>query len=420
MSVVSTGPPKQIWSALRHANFRSLWLGLFASNAGSHMHKVTTAWIIFQSTGSAVWLGADAMASAIPTVALLPMGGVVVDRVDRRKLLMVANLMCAAIVGLLAVLHAVGWLRVWQILLSSALSGVAQAFIVPANSSLLPAVVGEKDVPNAIALTSLQFNLSRVIGPAMAGVALAFGGPTWTFALNAISFLALGATLWTIELRPMERRLQATVRSGLQEAVSFVRRRRDLAKRLLLVVAIAAFGAPVVSLLAPLVASALRREVESYSTLISLFGAGAMAAALFAASATGEKLRAIWIKGAPLGLGMSQIGLAMVTNLPTALLLVFVAGFCLVGGMIQLGTEILQTTPDAMRGRITSFQQMGFRMAQPSGAMLAGLIATTWGIRVAFWSCGILLLVFCGVAVFWMPSGAEEESAETKPVSSPS
>src|SRR5215212_3787880 len=240
------------------------------------MQKVATSWLIYQMSGSETLLGIDAFAAGIPTVLLLPFGGVVADRVDRRKLLIWTNVASAALALVLAGLRATGVLHVWHIVAVSAASGVVQAAMVPATTSLLPALVGEEDVPNAIALNSIQFNLSRVLGPALGGVALVYLGAAWSFALNAVSFLLLVLAFVFIRNVPPLKKATQPVGRSLIDGVRFIRARRDLVTLLSLVVVTALLGAPAVSMLPALVKTVLHRQAGSYSALLSAFGVGAV------------------------------------------------------------------------------------------------------------------------------------------------
>jgi predicted MFS family arabinose efflux permease len=375
-------------SALRHRDFRLLFVGTFVSNAGSWMQKVATAWLVYQMTGSEAWLGIDAFASGIPTVLLLPWGGVVADRFDRRSLLIWTNLACAGIALLLAGLRGAGVLHVWHIVAASAASGVVQSVMVPASTSLLPAVVGDEDVPNAIALNSLQFNLSRVVGPAAGGAALVYLGAAWSFALNAVSFLVLSLALLFVRRVPPVPGKTGNVLGDLRGGLSFVLSRADVATMLLLVTLIAFLGAPVVSMLPAWVKSVLLRDASTYSLLLSCFGGGAVAAAAVSA-VTGRHGPMAWLAAVALFIvGACQVLLARRDGLPLAMVVVAVAGFCFVGGMIRLGTALLLATPDGFRGRVSSLQQICFRAGQPAGALVAGFAARRFGLPTAFCTFG--------------------------------
>ena len=264
----------QGYSALQHREFRLLWIGTFASNIGSWMQKVATAWLIYQITNSTAWLGIDAFASGMPTVLLLPWGGVWADRLNRKRLLIWTNVLTALLVFVLAGLVFAGWLRVWHIVVVSALSGVIQALMVPAGTSLLPQLVGEKDTANAIALNSLQFNLSRVIGPAIGGFTLFHLGASWTFVLNGLSFLVLVVALAFIKTLPHAEFVRESVSSNLRGGLKFVRQHGNILTWLILVVVAALLSSPMISMMPALTKSVLHREARTYSVLLSSFGIG--------------------------------------------------------------------------------------------------------------------------------------------------
>src|SRR5665213_1267903 len=334
------------WSAMRRRDFRWLFAGTFVSNAGSWMQKVATSWLVYQMTGSEAWLGLDAFASGLTTVVLLPWGGVVADRVDRRTLLIWTNMISAALAFVLTGLRVTGLLHVWHIIAVSALSGVVQAVMAPASTSLLPAVVGEQDVPNAIALTAVQFNLSRVVGPAAGGATLLYLGASWSFALNGLSFLVLAAVLLIITTVPPVKAAKEAVLDSIKSGLRFVQGRRDIAIMLVLVTITAMLGAPVVSMLPPLVKAVFHKEASSYSLLLSCFGVGAVMAAAISALHS-KKGPLPWLALPALAvLGVCQIGLSFGGPFNLAAVIIVVAGFMFVGTMIRLGTAILQSTPD--------------------------------------------------------------------------
>ena len=379
------------WSALRHRDFRFLWAATFVSNAGSWMQKMVSSWLVYRLTGSAAWLGLDAFASGFTTVMLLPWGGVVADRINRRQLLVWCNVACATLAIVLAGLDGAGMIRAWHIVAISGASGVVQAMMIPAGTSLLPALVGEADVPNAIALNSLQFNLSRVIGPAVGGAALAYLGAAWGFALNAASFLVLVAAFILIRSIPPMPREDVTVRKSLINGLLFVRGRGDLIVVLATIGAAAFLAAPVVSLLPALVKSAFVRDSGSYATLLGCFGGGAVVAASLSTVAGGRFTTRRMVALSLACVGACEVLLAF-SSWNVAVLMVALAGFGFVGAMIHLGTSLLQNTPDKYRGRVTSLQQVCFRGAQPLGALVGGIVGQHLGVRATFGGFGAMLL----------------------------
>jgi predicted MFS family arabinose efflux permease len=392
-------------TAFRHRDFRYLWTATLVSNAGSWMQKVATAWLIYKMTGSEAWLGADAFASGMPTVVFLPWGGVLADRVERRTLLIFTNALYAVLALLLACLAGLGLLRVWHILTVSAAGGVLQAAMVPASASLLPSLVGEEDVPNAVALNSVQFNLSRVLGPAVGGATLIYLGAPWSFAFNAASFLILVLAFAFIKRVPPVKAVANSMGRSLAEGLAFVRGRRDLTVLLIFIALIAFLGAPCVSMLPALVKAVFCRDAVGYSTLLAAFGVGAViAASIIAAFQSPLSDARITIVGLAV-LGMSQISVALGGPFWLAIVLIAIAGLAFVGTMIRVGTAILVSTPDDFRGRVTSLQQICFRAAQPIGALLAGLLASRLGVRSAFWAFGgLLLLAVAVLLVVGLPS----------------
>jgi len=383
---------KDGWASLSHRDFRLLWFGTLISNAGSWMQKVATSWLVYQLTGSQLLLGVDAFASGISTVLLLPLGGVIADRLDRRKLLIWTNIISTLLAGVLAVLAATGTLAVWHIITVSALSGIVQAAMVPASTSLLPSLVGEADVPNAIALNSLQFNLSRVLGPAVGGFVLVKFGAPWSFTLNAASFLVLVFAFVLIRTVPAIPQNGLSFGHALADGVRFTKHRGDLSMLLALVTVTAFLAAPVVSLMPAFVKEVLGRDASSYSMMLSSFGVGAVIASLLIA-ALDRGRRPKWITWLSLILlGCVEAALVASGSIVFAVLLVAIAGMLFVGTMIRLGTTILQTTPDAYRGRVSSLQQVGFRLGQPLGALAAGWLGTMFGVRTAFVGFGLMLI----------------------------
>jgi MFS family permease len=385
-------------SALRHREFRLLWFGTFASNVGSWAQKVATAWLIYHITNSEAWLGIDAFASGIPTVLLLPWGGVISDRVNRRNLLISTNVASAGLAFALAALVFSDTLQVWHIVAISALSGVVQALMVPASTSILPSLVGEKDTANAIALNSLQFNVSRVVGPAIGGATLIYLGASYSFALNGLSFLVMVAALVLITTVPAAKLTSESVRDNFRGGLQFVTESGNIRTLLFLVMLAAFLGAPMISMMPALTKSVLHRDASTYSLLLSSFGVGAVVAAAFVAlrsRSSPKPCRAVpylTIYGACL------IAVAFEWPIPIVVLLVAVSGFAFISTMVRLGTAIIQTSPDEYRGRVTSLQSLGFRLGQPLGSLVAGLFAHEFGVQIAFWTYGAVMIAAVFIA----------------------
>src|SRR5688572_7490179 len=189
-------------AALTYRDFRVLWFGAFLSTIGTWMQKVAQNWLVLTITGSsAFYLGLDSFLGELPILLFTLVGGVVADRHDRRRLLVTSQLIQMSAAFVLAGLIYFDLVRIWHVLMLSALTGCAQAFGGPAYQSLMPLLVDKNDLPNAVALNSIQFNLARVIGPLLAGAALAAFGMVACFGLNGLSFLAVIAAILSLHIR---------------------------------------------------------------------------------------------------------------------------------------------------------------------------------------------------------------------------
>src|SRR3954463_6883580 len=208
---------RRIFKAFHYRDFRLMWFGACTSSIGTWMQIVAQGWLIYRLSHSAFLLALDQFLGGIPIFLFSLIGGVVADRTERRKILLVSQYIQMASAGTLTLLVAMGLSHVWPILCLSAVSGLAQAFGGPAYSALIPTLVDPEDMPNAIALNSIQFNMAVTIGPALAGVALAKLGEKWCFGLNAVSFLAPIVTLSMIAPRVLPVGAKESIFSSLKQ-----------------------------------------------------------------------------------------------------------------------------------------------------------------------------------------------------------
>src|SRR5438045_3803959 len=192
---------RRVFKAFQYRDFRLMWFGACTSSIGTWMQIVAQGWLIYRLSHSSFLLGLDQFLAGIPIFLFTLIGGVVADRMERRKILLLSQWVQMASAGILTVLVTLGVVQVWEILCLSFVSGLAQAFGGPAYQALIPTLVDREDMPNAIALNSIQFNLAVTIGPALAGLALAKLGEKWCFGLNALSFVAPVISLSVIASR---------------------------------------------------------------------------------------------------------------------------------------------------------------------------------------------------------------------------
>src|SRR5687768_15919154 len=216
--------------ALTHRNFRLLWLGALTSSIGTWMQKIAQAWLIVTMTGSAsaFYVGLDAFVGELPILLFTLIGGVVADRRDRRHIMLTSQVTQKTVAFILAALVYTGTIQIWMILALSFVSGCGQAFGGPAYQSLIPTLVGKDDLPNAVALNSIQFNLARVIGPVVAGAALAAFGMVACFGLNGISFLFVIAAILALRDVHVPPAATSNMLEQMKDGLRYVRNSNNL------------------------------------------------------------------------------------------------------------------------------------------------------------------------------------------------
>jgi MFS family permease len=391
--------------ALTHRNFRLLWLGALTSSIGTWMQRVAQAWLIVTLTGSAsaFYLGLDSFAGEAPILLFTLVGGVVADRRDRRHMMLISQVTQMAVALLLAGLIFTGSIEIWMVLTLSFISGCAQAFGGPAYQSLIPTLVGKEHLPNAVALNSIQFNLARVIGPIVAGVALASFGMVACFGLNGVSFLFVIAAI--LALRDIHVPPAATVSmvDQMKDGLRYVRNSRNLRAVTLLGFIGAFLGLPLLTFLPVITKDVFQQDVAFYSRLMTFSGAGAVTGALTVAYIGKHQHigRLLLIFLALFGTVMALFSLSRTPALSATLL--FVAGALLVMSF-SLTTSLAQLlAPGELRGRVVSIYMVAFRGGSPLGGLAAGMLATQLGsaplvLRVN----GILLTL---IALFFLVRG---------------
>jgi MFS family permease len=365
------------------------------------MQKFAQSWLVWDLTESNTYLGLDEFLSQLPILLFMLIGGVVADRHDRRRLLTGSQYVQAFTAFSLAALVFTGTVRVEHIFILSFITGCGQAFGGPAYQALIPSLVPRKDLPNAIALNSTQFNLSRVLGPVAGGSVVFALGAAWCFALNGLSYFLVVLALASLHLpahvpNTKPRALGEDLRGGLQ----YVRR-----TRLLYVLTVLAFvstflAMPVATLL-PSFATGVLDGFGSPRTrlwmLMACQGLGAIVGALFVGSRTEFQHRGRVVLGSQILLGLLVAGFALSRWLPLSLVLIFATGL---SSMISLSTTlslVQLTVPDELRGRVVSIYMVALRSGMPLGSLVAGLFADLLSPTVIIATNGAVL---SGVAAF--------------------
>src|SRR5579871_2451392 len=302
--------------SFRYRDFRLMWMGACASTIGTFVQQFAQSWLVYDLTRDPFYLGLDLFLGQLPIMMFSLFGGVFADRLDRRKMLLTSQyiqMVCAFLLALLFLLHAV---KVWHILVLSFIVGLGQSFGGPAYSALLPTLVGPEDLANAISMNSIQFNLARIIGPTLGGLAYTLFGATWCFTLNGVSFIAVIISLFVIKVKFAAPKTQMSVMKSMKEGIRFIRDRDGLTALVLLAFCMTLFGFSLSGFLPVIVRTIFHRGPGTYELLLVFSGAGSICGALMVAAM--EKLKG---QGRLAVLALFALGLAT-------------AGFAVSGGSL--------------------------------------------------------------------------------------
>ncbi|MBT2117981.1 MFS transporter [Dyella sp. LX-66] len=373
--------------SLRSYNYRVWSAGGLVSNVGTWMQRTAQDWLVLTELThkNATAVGIVMALQFGPQLLLLPLTGYAADHLDRRKLLLVTQALMGALALGLGLLTLAGWVRLWHVYVFAGLLGAVAAFDAPARQTFVSELAGEEDLSNAVALNSTSFNAARMIGPAVAGALLASMSAGWVFLLNALSYVAVLASLGLLRTAELHPRLHAErSRGGLLEGFRYVWGRHDLRAVLLMLFLIGTFGLNFPIFIAAMVVKVFHGEADQYGLLTSLMAAGSVAGALFAAQQARPRLG--YLIGAALCFG---VGCVLASVMPTYLW--FGVMLMLVGMAAQTYTTstnslVQLSTAPAMRGRVIAIQFAIALGGTPIGAPLVGWVADTLGPR---WSLGL-------------------------------
>jgi MFS family permease len=382
---------KRIFKAFEYRDFRLLWIGACTSSVGTWMQTVAQNWLVLEMTKSPFLLGVDLFLGQIPIFLFSLIGGVVADRVDRRQLLIGSQLVQMSCAFLLASLFAFGAVAVWHILTLSFVVGLAQAFGGPAYQALIPTLVAAKDLPNAIALNSIQFNLARVIGPMLGGIALTSLGAAWCFTANGISFIAVIISLSMLPVRPLTGKTGASLVASLKEGLAFIRKQQAMTALIVLAFTMTMLGIPLIAFLPVVAKDVFHTGPEVFTLLLSISGAGAVAGALTVAAFghIHQKGRATLLTLVSLGVLMAGFGMSR--SLALSCVFLFLGGAALVAVFAMISSLVQLIAPDEMRGRVMSVYNVAFRGGMPIGSLISGHLIGDASIGVVLAGNGLLL-----------------------------
>lgn len=387
-----------LWrGVMRHREYRWVWLAAMGSSIGTWMEGVGVQWVMAEQTASSLMLGALAAAQLGPMLVLGLPGGLLVDRVDRRRMLLITQAAMMAIAALLAVASALGMATPTVLLVLGLVNGVAMAFNTPAWQSLTPRLVPREELPKAIALMAMQFNLARVLGPAIAGVLMAQWGATLLFTLNVLSFVGVLAAVAATAPAPPTRAGTERPWREIREAIGFVGGHVGVRQVLIALLLLSVMAAPLQRMLPLFVSEVYGAEEATYGLLLSAIGGGAVLGGL-----TLGRLPSWYPRHHIIPLALTVSGVMMtvfcaMTDPYWGAACVVVSGFFWIWSFSSMMTSVQLLTPDVMRGRVLALFNMAMFGAMPIGSVLSALI----GERLSAWlGGGPGLAVQLGVGLF--------------------
>ena len=403
MTLLKLASARTFASLRRHRNYRLFFFGQLTSVAGTWMQNIAMAWLVVSlephSRGLAVGLLAACRFGPFTLLGLL--AGVVTDRFDNRRIVIVTQSVQMFFSAILAAVTLLGHVQLWQVYVIAALTGTALVFDAPSRQNLTFQMVGRDELPNAIALNSSLFNTARIFGPALAGVLIAAVGSGWCFAVNTLSFVAVLAGLLAMrvsELYPLLDRRRPTLWRGTREGFAYARRNRTVLVTLSMMVVFSAVGFNFNILLPLLAKTTLNAGPRTFGVISACFGAGALVGALSAAAFSRTTWR-VMFAGAG-GFGLCELALAPVRSTALAGVLLFVAGVFFTSYTANSNSAIQLASPDYIRGRVLGLYYYAWNGLAPFGALIVGYLSDVGGTQLAFLVGGSSALVMTAIGAW--------------------
>ena len=406
-TAVSPAPPTGFpavstrFRAMQHRNFQLFIAGQLTSLIGTWMQTTAQLWLVYKLTGSAALLGVFGFASQVPMLFLSSIGGYVGDRYDRQRGVIVTQTVSMILAFALAGLTLTHLINEWELIVIAFLVGIVNAFDVPIRQAFLVQMVGKEDLPNAIALNSSIFNGARVVGPAIAGFAIALVGEGWCFFLNGLSFVAvIGALLlMRIERREIKASAESPLKSFAQ-GFRFAMSDMPMRSALLLLSVLSLFGLQY-SVFMPIYAQdILKGNARTLGLLMSSAGIGAVLGALHFAARTHYKGLARWVATTSTTCAVFLILFSQAKMFWQCMVVLFVVGFAATSQMAATNTLIQNRVPDELRSRVMAVYATMFMGVQPIGALIAGGAAKRIGAPYTLTLFGSLVLVGSLIFIF--------------------
>jgi predicted MFS family arabinose efflux permease len=399
----------------RHRMFAILWTGAFVSNIGTWMETVGVGILVTEATDQSSWTGLVAAAGFAPLAIFGPVGGALADRWPRKRLLFMTTTIQTVLATLLTVLVAGGTPGPGIVTLIVFAAGCVQSIGFPAFSAVVPDLVPQDDLVGAVALNSAQWNLGRVVGPALAGVLIAIGGYEWAFAFNAASFLAVILAVTQLRLPPPIARKAQSIRAEIREGFAYVRRDPGLRVVVAYMILNSLLAAPFIALVAAMAEKVFDAGATGTAVLVTAQGIGAVTmalslAALAARFGNGRVLQMV-LWGLPPALALY----AVAPLLALSAIAIFLVGFLYLGALASFTSIAQLRAPAAVRGRVLSVLLIILGSFYPLGAVVQGAIADEIGLRATTFGAAALMMVLLVLARLLRPQFASALDAPAAP-----
>lgn len=405
----------QMFRALGHRNYRLFWSGAFLSNIGTWMQAVAQGYLVYDLTHSPFWLGFDGFVAMAPGLVFSLVGGVFADLLDRRRLLLYTQAVAGIAALMLAVLLSTGVIHnadniwrsnFWIILAFSFVTGCCMSLAAPSYLALTFDLVGREDVANAVALNSIQYQLSRAVGPTLAALGLKLFGLAGCFYANGLSFIAVVVALAMVRFDGAGKTRVDSTRSirdkralwnDLLDGFRYVRNRPRVSALLSLSAVASFFGAPYLTFIPIFARDIFHLSETGYALMMATAGAGAFAGALVLAYLGDFKRKGWSVIGGAFAFGVSLIAFALTRQLYFSLVFLFLVGFSIVISVAVINTLLQKLVTDQMRGRVMSMFILSFIGTMPFGNLIGGLASHRFGAPNTLAAGGLIVVIYSAI-----------------------
>lgn len=386
------------FSALSSSDFRLFWVGQLISLSGTWMQSVAQAWLVYSLTKSPFYLGLVAAAGSLPVLLFSLLGGIVADRIRKRNLLLMTQALSIIPALSLGILTGMNLITVWQVALLATFLGTVNAFDIPARQAFIIEIVGKEHLTNAIALNSAAFNGARIIGPVIAGVAIAYLGLPACFFLNALSFLAVIVALSKMEIKGYIKASSKGFIRDFMEGIQFIKSKPEIYNIILLIAIFSLIGIPYITFLPVFAGEVLRAGPEGYGFLVGATGIGALSAALFIAFRGDIKQKKRFMSVSAFCFSFFLLVFSVSKTFYLSVVALIFVGWGMVSFLATANSFIQHSVSDSLRGRVMSVYALVFLGFAPIGNAIIGMLADSMGTTRAVTLSAIICIV--GSAMF--------------------